>query len=62
MYKSTEESQQWLQPLVDSNHFPISRSDVVDIFGGIDAQWDECNADAASEPADKTANQPGQWT
>lgn len=45
-------------PLVHSNHASIVWVDVVDILGAINAEWDHCQAYAASEETDKSKNQP----
>ena len=51
-----------LNPLVDSNNFPVSWGDVVHIFGSVDAESDWCNAPQAGDPADETAYEPGEKT
>lgn len=35
---------------------------MVDVFSGIDTEWNESNTPAAGDPADQTAYEPGQNT
>ena len=49
-----------LEPLVDSDHIPISGGDVVDIFGGVDAEYNGSDAPETSDPANEAADEPRQ--
>ena len=54
---------QWLDPLVHAHNLPISRSDVDDVLGSIDAESNEGdNPTTSSDPEDQATNQPRQST
>ena len=43
-------------PLVHPNHRSITGVDVIDIFGGINAEWDHSKANTTSEYTDQGEN------
>ena len=53
--------QLWLDPFVHAHNLPISRSDMDDILGSIDAESNEGdNPTTSSDPADQATDQPRQ--